>query len=110
MLVHGGCPRGADRIADILGRRWGGQVETHPADWDRYGRGAGMRRNADMVAAGADRVLGFVLDGSPGSSHTLGLAAEGGLDVRAHHTTSASGSLDTRDRLSGSLDVMGLDA
>ncbi len=58
VLVHGGCPRGADRIADILWRRWGGQVETHPADWDRYGRGAGMRRNADMVAAGADRVLG----------------------------------------------------
>lgn len=51
-------------------------------------RGAGCRRNAAMVALGADRVLGFVLDTSPGSTHTLELAAAAGLDVRAHHTTS----------------------
>lgn len=49
-LVHGDCPRGADAIA----AHWAAshpevQVETHPADWDRFGRAAGPIRNQAMV-------------------------------------------------------------
>ena len=51
LLVHGACPRGADPIAAAYAARTPGyQVEAHPADWHRYGRAAGYRRNAEMIA------------------------------------------------------------
>ncbi len=55
LLVHGACPRGADAIAAAYAARTPGyQIEAHPADWHRHGRAAGHRRNAEMIALGAD--------------------------------------------------------
>lgn len=49
-LLHGDA-RGVDRAvaADARRRRRGLVVIAYPADWDRYGRGAGPIRNAVMV-------------------------------------------------------------
>lgn len=51
---------------DALAKAWtvsnGVPVETYKADWARYGRGAGHRRNAEMVTA-SDFVL-ILWDGS----------------------------------------------
>jgi hypothetical protein len=69
LLVHGGCPRGADPIAAAYAARTPGyQVEAHPADWHQHGRAAGYRRNAEMIAAGADGCAAFIRGGSPGST------------------------------------------
>lgn len=59
-LVHGGA-RGADRLAAGIAEAWGWQVETWPADWDRYGKRAGLLRNQAMVDAGADLALAFLV-------------------------------------------------
>jgi hypothetical protein len=65
VVVHGDCPKGADAMA----RQWcekkkraGYDVveERYPAEWERYGRGAGYRRNADMAKLGADVCLAFL--------------------------------------------------
>lgn len=88
-VVHGDCASGADRFA----RTWcalpsGDEViveERHPADWTTYGKSAGFRRNAEMVALGADLVLAFPWPGdrklSRGTWHCIDTARAAGLTV-----------------------------
>lgn len=59
-LVHGACPTGADAISVSWAERWGWDVESWPADWTKHGAAAGPRRNAQMVALGADVCLAFI--------------------------------------------------
>ena len=60
VIVHGACPKGADRIADEWAINACLAPERHPAQWRLKGRSAGHLRNADMVKAGADVHLSFV--------------------------------------------------
>jgi hypothetical protein len=59
------------------------------AQWGRYGRAAGPRRNAQMLSEGRpDRVVAFHdhLSASVGTAHMLELARRAGLpsEVRCH--------------------------
>jgi hypothetical protein len=85
LLVHGACPRGADAIAAAYAARTPGyRTEAHPADWTRYGRAAGYRRNAEMIALGADGCAAFIRGASPGSTDTVRLARAAGIPVWVH--------------------------
>ena len=59
ILVSGGCPKGGDRFAEDLAKQLGYEMVIHPADWKRYGRGAGFVRNTD-IATGSDYLIACV--------------------------------------------------
>lgn len=81
-VVHGACSTGADVFASQWARDVLLREERWPADWERFGRAAGPRRNAAMVAAGADLVLAFPLGRSYGTRGCMRLAAAAGIEVR----------------------------
>lgn len=51
VVVHGACPTGADAIAERIAPDFGFATLRYPAEWDRYGKSAGPRRNAAMLRA-----------------------------------------------------------
>lgn len=59
VLVSGGCPRGADALAERAWRGLGGEVERHRPEWDLHGRVAGFRRSEKMVQLGAGVCVAF---------------------------------------------------
>lgn len=86
-LVSGHCPTGADFIAEQHARALGWDIELYPADWETHGKRAGYLRNKEMVDAGADIVIAFILNASRGGLMTVKLAKEAGLPVRMLEVT-----------------------
>lgn len=78
---------GGARGTDTLGEQWayyrGIPVKRFNADWDRYGRSAGYRRNEQMARYA--EALVAVWDGtSPGTRHMIELARRLGLRVHVY--------------------------
>ena len=73
-LIHG-CARGVDSWAEEAARSAGVPVSRRPADWDRYGKRAGMLRNtamlAETLAAPSYLVLIFWDGQSHGTKHMI---------------------------------------
>lgn len=53
IVMHGGCPTGADMDAQNWAEEHTTLVLSFPAEWRKYGRDAGPRRNRDMCKAAA---------------------------------------------------------
>lgn len=83
VIVSGGA-LGVDTFAEIAAKRQGLSVEVYRADWAKYGKRAGMMRNADIVNA-ADRVVAFWHRQSRGTADTIDRARKAGKPVEVHH-------------------------
>jgi hypothetical protein len=65
---------GGVRGADALGKRWAWSKQVpwkgFKADWERFGKAAGVRRNHHLAQAG-DVLVVFGDDPSPGTAHLI---------------------------------------
>lgn len=81
-VIHGGA-RGADSIAGEVAAGLGHTVQVVRAEWEKYGRSAGYKRNKAMVDMGPDRVIAFS-NGSRGTQHTIDLARRADIEVSVY--------------------------
>jgi hypothetical protein len=78
-VIHGGA-RGVDAMAGRWARARGIPCDVYPAEWDKFGKSAGMRRNADMLRNGQpDMVAAF--PGGKGTRNMVELARKAGLAI-----------------------------
>lgn len=84
VVVHGGCPSGADRLANEWAKASAVKVEVFPAHWDRYGASAGPKRNRQMAKAGASMCLAFWNGESRGTLDMITAATQHGIPVRIY--------------------------
>jgi hypothetical protein len=75
---------GAYKGADALGERYAAErnypIKQFPANWRRYGKSAGLKRNNEM-AAYADVLIAFWDGESKGTKNMIDLATQAGLKI-----------------------------
>lgn len=86
VIVHGDA-KGLDTIAREWAEFYGVPHEPHPADWVRWGASAGPRRNAEMVALGADVMHAWPIGESRGTRGCILLAEKAGIPAVVHEAT-----------------------
>lgn len=80
VTIVSGKARGADTLGEQYAREKGFPVLEFAADWNRYGKSAGHRRNREM--AHASQGLVALWDGtSPGTKGMIDYAQSQGLNV-----------------------------
>ena len=81
-IIVGGCPTGADAIAETYARQHNMSVLVYRADWDKYGSAAGPIRNQQMLDEGKpDNVLAFQLHNSRGTQSMITIARRANVPV-----------------------------
>lgn len=75
-VVSGGAI-GVDAAARVWAKKRGLDVREFLADWNRYGKSAGMRRNADIIGY-ADEVIAFWDGASKGTHNSIERAKAAG--------------------------------
>lgn len=79
-VVVSGAARGVDRMGENWAKRNGITIDSRPANWDKYGKSAGYKRNQEM-ADNADALIA-VWDGvSRGTGHMVDIAKAKKLPV-----------------------------
>lgn len=73
IVIVSGCASGADAIGERYAEENGFEVEKHPADWHKYGRSAGPRRNRQMAEI-CDNVICFWDEKSRGTKSMIDCA------------------------------------
>lgn len=86
-IVIEGDADGADKMAryaaEDAGLFWA-EVPCKDVHWNLYGRSAGHKRNAAMLALGPELVVAFQSDGSSGTQGTIDNARRLGIPVEIH--------------------------
>ena len=79
-IVSGGA-KGADSLGEKYASESGYSCKTFPADWEKYGRAAGYKRNSEM-AKYANCLIAFWDGKSKGTQHMINIAKNNGLQIK----------------------------
>ncbi|RXP46194.1 DUF2493 domain-containing protein [Lutibacter sp. HS1-25] len=80
-IVSGAYNKGADKLGEKYAAKKGFQLTKFPADWKRYKRAAGPKRNQQM-ANYADALIAFWDGKSRGTKNMLNLAKQAQLKIK----------------------------
>lgn len=80
VILSGHCS-GVDTMAEQYAKQNGYELEIYPAEWSKYGKSAGPKRNKTMVE-NADYVIAFWDYQSRGTKSLIGYAKELGKSIR----------------------------
>ena len=79
LFITGHC-KGADMMAEEYAKDEGIKNDIYPAEWDRYGKSAGYKRNTQMLVEGKpDLVVAF--KGGVGTAMMVKIAMDAGVNV-----------------------------
>ena len=80
-LLSGHCNSGIDEVAEKVAADLGWTIEEHPADWEKHGKSAGPKRNAEMIKREPSAVLAFTTRNSVGTNDLIDKARKAGIEV-----------------------------
>lgn len=81
ITIISGRANGADYLGEKYAINKGYNIEYYPADWDKYGKSAGYKRNVQMANA-ADACVVFWDGKSKGSEHMINIAKAKNLPLK----------------------------
>lgn len=80
VIISGTC-YGADQLGERYAKEHNLHIDKFPADWNKYGKSAGYRRNVQM-AEHADACIVFWDGASKGTKHMIDIAKAHNLALR----------------------------
>lgn len=85
-IISGGA-RGADKLGEAFAEKFQIPLVIIEAEWDKYGKSAGYRRNAEMAEVG-DFLIAFWDGESRGTKHMIDIAKKKGIPLQVfnYHT------------------------
>ena len=81
IIIISGTANGADKLGERYAMERGYKIERYPADWNKYKKAAGYRRNVQMSEV-ANACVVFWDGISLGSKHMIDIATNKGLPLR----------------------------
>lgn len=79
--IVSGTANGADKLGEKYANENGYKIKQFPANWNKYGKSAGYKRNAKM-AEYADALIAFWDGKSKGTKHMIDLAKRVNLEIK----------------------------
>ena len=70
-IVSGGCPQGGDAFAEVIAKKFEVPIKIYYAQWKKYGKSAGFKRNSDIAMDSTDIIALVASDRTGGTEDTL---------------------------------------
>jgi hypothetical protein len=80
IIISGGA-KGADKLGEVYAKDRRFTAEIYPADWEKFGKSAGYKRNVQMADI-ANALIAFWDGESKGTKHMIDIAKKKNLAVR----------------------------
>lgn len=70
-IVSGGCPKGGDRFAEIIAKKYGVPILIIYPDWNKYGKSAAFKRNIPVAEISDILIACVAKDRKGGTEDTI---------------------------------------